>query len=391
MKVKLLIVGLLILGLSAPSFAADNLKEMFTQGKVKGEISLLHFTRDFKSGTADKQDLALGGALYYKTDAFKGISLGTAFGTTNGIGDYDDKGFYYGLTAPVHENVTRLQEYYVQGDYFNTTVKVGAQELNTPFLNIHPIRMIHRSYRGVSIVNKSVDNLTLSGFYLTDNLGWVDEEFVSFTNDVYIAGAAYKLPFKSVNSKVQAWYFTMADSFNQTYFKADFSKKVNDYVLHASPTVFTQKSQGDELDGELDTYQYGFNAGVGVFGFDLTGFYAKTGDDSIRDPWGYGKIIIQQVVNSGDSMSGDRSDEDAYAARLAYDFSAAGIKGLKAYALYARYDAPASIINETDFSVQYAFSGDLAGLSLRARFALVDKDNGQEDLNDTRFYVTYRF
>jgi len=391
MKVTGLIAGLLVVALATPVMAAENLQQMFTQGSIKGQIRMMNFTRDFKNGTLDKQDSALGGLLYYKTDALKGLSFGAAFATTNGIGDYDDKGFYYGITAPVHENVTRLQEYYVQGDWFDTQIKVGAQELNTPFLCQHDIRMIPRSFRGLSVVNKSVENLSLSGFYLTDNLGWVDEEFVAFTDDVYIAGAEYKLPFQAVNSKVQAWYFTMPDSFNQSYFKADFSKKVNEFVLHASPTVFTQKSQGDELDGELDTYQYGLNAGVSAFGFDLTGFYSKTGDDSIRDDWGYGKVIIQQVVNSGDSLSGDRSDEDAYAARLAYDFANAGVKGLNAYVFYANYDAPQSTINETDFSVQYAFSGALDGLSARARYAVVDFDSGREDYDDIRLYLTYKF
>ncbi|PLY05434.1 MAG: outer membrane porin, OprD family [Desulfuromonas sp.] len=390
MKAKLLLVSLLAFGLSTSAMAADNVKDMFTQGSVNGVIKLLSFTRDFDGATPKNQDIALGGTLYYKTDSFKGISFGTAFATTNIIADNDDDGFYYGLSAPVHDGVSRLQEYYVQFDGFDTRVKVGAQELNTPFLNTHPIRMINRVYRGLSVVNNSVDNLTLYGYYLKDHMGWVDENFISFSDDVYIAGAAYKLPFTALNSKVQAWYFTMPDSFYQTYFKADFSKKVNEFVLHASPTVFTQKSQGDELDGELDTYQYGLSAGVGVFGFDLTGFYARTGDDSIRDDWGYGKIIIQQVRNSGDALAGDRADEDAYAARLSYDFGSVGINGLSAYVMYANYDAPADTIDETDLSVQYNFSGALDGLGLRARYAIVDADNAT-DLTDTRFYITYRF
>lgn len=389
MKAKLLLVGLLIFGLSASAMAAENLQEMFSQGTTRGVIKLLSFTRDFDDATAKKQDTAIGGTLYYKTDSFKGLSFGTAFATTNVIGD-DDEGFYYGISAPVHESVNRLQEYYLQGDWYDTQIKVGAHELNTPFLNIHPIRMINRTYRGLSVVNKSIENLTLSGYYLKDHMGWVDEEFVPFSDDVYIAGASYKLPIKDVNTSVQAWYFNMPDSFNQTYFKAGFGKQINDFGLHAAATVFTQKSQGDELDGELDTYQYGLNAGVSAYGFDLTGFYAKTGDDSIRDPWGYGKVIIQQVRNSGDELAGDRGDEDAYAVRLSYDFGAVGAKGLNAYVFYAIYDAPADKIDETDFSIQYDFSGTLKGLGLRARHAMVEADNGT-DIDDTRFYVTYRF
>ena len=389
MKAKFLLAVLMIFGLSTSAMAADNLKEMFTQASVKGVVKVLSFSTYLDGKAPDKQDTAIGGTLYYKTAAFNGFSLGTAFATTNVIGEKDE-GTYYGISAPGHKSVTRLQEYYLQGNWFDTQIKYGAQELNTPFLGMHPIRMLNRAYRGLSVVNKSIENLTLSGYYLTANVGWVDEKSVSFTNDVYIVGAIYKLPFEAVNTKVHAWYFTMPDSFYQTFFRVDFSKKVNDFVLHASPTVFTQKSQGAELDGALDTYQYGLSAGIAAFGFDLSGFYAKTGNDSIRDEWGYDKIIIQQVMNSGNDLAGDRSDEKAYAARLSYDFSMIGVKGLSAYVFYADYDAPASNVDETDFSIQYNFSGALEGLGLRARYAIVDNYNGT-DLTDTRFYMTYRF
>lgn len=182
----------------------------------------------------------------------------------------------------------------------------------------------------------------------------------------------------------------MPDAYNQTYFTASFSKKMDDVTLHASPTIFTQKSQGDELNGSLDTYQYGLNAGVTAFGFDLTGFYAKTGDDNIIDPWGYRKIVVQQVKNAA------RADEDTYAVRLAYDFSAVGVKGLKAYAFYASYDTPESGENasndqtETDFNIQYAFTGALDGFAVRARHAIIDVEDGN-DITDTRFIVTYSF
>ena len=96
-------------------------------------------------------------------------------------------------------------------------------------------------------------------------------------------------------------------------------------------------------------------------------------------------------MNSGDSLSGDRGDEDAYAARLSYAFQSAPLKGLQAYIFHAVYDAPASCIQETDLSIEYKFAGALDGLSARARYAMVDKDSGEQDLDDIRFYLTYRF
>src|SRR5690606_6280249 len=146
----------------------------------KGQIQLLHYTRDFDRGSLDRQDQAAGGTFYYKTDGFKGISLGGAVATTNDLDSDDDKATY-GLLANGHESVTRMQEYYIQGDYFVTTVRHGAQEMNPPFLFIHPVRMMPRTFGGLSVVNKSIKNLTLMGFYMESAMDWDDENFIDIS------------------------------------------------------------------------------------------------------------------------------------------------------------------------------------------------------------------
>lgn len=70
-----------------------------------------------------------------------------------------------------------------------------------------------------------------------------------------------------------------------------------------------------------------------------------------------------------------------------------------AYIDHAFYDTPehgenmSYDIHETDFHIQYAFNGTLDGLSLCARYALVDADEdyGGVDYGDMRFYITYKF
>jgi len=393
---RALVIGLLVFCLAMPAMAADTVKEMFTEGSFNGQIKLLSFTRDYYEGTTDQQSYALGGSFYYRTAPLKGISFGAAFSTTNNIDSPDDKNTYAGLLAAGQESVARMQEYYVQGDWMNTQIKIGAQEVNTPFLCKHDVRMMPRTFRGVSLVNTSFEGLKISAYYLRDAMDWDDENFSPISDSinskisskpVYMLGLNYKLPVKALNASVQGWGFSMPDVFNQTYFSAAFSKKIDNVVLHASPTFFTQDSQGDDLAGDLDTYQYGMNLGVSAYGFDLTGFYSKTGDDGIVDPWGYGKIIIQQVYNSGIF-----ADQDAWAARLSYDFAQAGIKGLGAYVFYADYDSPGTTFDmeETDLSIQYAFSGALEGFSVRARHAIIDKESG-EDFTDSRFYLMFNF
>ena len=402
MKGKLALAAVLALGLTTASYAADSVKQMFEQGTGKGVIKVLDFSRDFDGPAQTKKDVAVGGLLYYKTAPLHGVSLGVAFGTAMDMNSDDDDAVY-GILAKAddgsHENVTRLQEYFIQGEWFNTTIKYGAQEINTPMMHTHDLRLLPRSYNGLSVVNKSVSNLTLSGYYLTDSQGWSDDEFVKISDAAgahgdnepyYILGAEYKLPVEAVKSTVNGWYYNMPDVFNEQYFDISVSKALGDVTVYTKPALILQRSQGDEAAGDFKSEHYGLSLGAKYAGFDLTGFYAKTDDDGLLDRWGASMVVIQQVLNSC------RAEEKAYAGRLAYDFGKLGLKGLNAYVFYAKYDTPESgehasqDMAETDYSLAYSFSGDLEGLGLRARYATVDVDNG-DDYDDTRFYVTYNF
>jgi hypothetical protein len=404
---KLFLIFLLALCTVVTSFAADNLRDMFANGSLEGEIRVFSFQRNFDKTTPDRLDNAAGGLFYYRTAPLKGISFGAAFATANSIFNDDDDAVYSLLAKDEngnHKSVTRLQEYFIQGEWFDTVIKYGAQEVKTPMFNIHDIRMLPRTFKGLSVVNNSLENLTLSAYYLTDSMGWSDDEFITLSkavadepggaasisedNHMAIFGASYNIPTDVLKANVQGWFYTMEDVYRETFLKASLSKKLGEANIYFNPSYFTQKSQGDELNGESDTYQYGFGTGVVFKGFNITGFYAKTGDDGLVLPWGDDKVVIQQVLASG------RAKEDVYAARVAYDFSQIGLKGLSAYIFHAEYDVPESTgkdQSETDYNIQYAFSGALEGLSLRARYADINVKQGGEDYNDIRFYAIYKF
>lgn len=396
-------VGLLVS--SSIAAAAENLKEAFTEGTIKGELRTYSFTREFDKETTDRADNAFGTLLYYRTAPVWGLSAGLGYATANDLGSDDDKAVY-GLLARNengdHANFSRFQEYFLQGNWFDTTLKLGAQQIDSPFLNEHDIRLVPKTYRGLTVANTSVENLTLRAMYITDYMGWSDEEFLDMSSvakaenpedeALWAGSAKYALPVKPVSLVAEAWHYHMDDFFQSTFVKATVGKKIADVDLYFIPSYLKQDSIGLDLAGAFDTDQYGFAAGAKAYGFDLTGYYAKTGDDDLFVPWGDGKIIIQQVNAAG------RADEDAYGLKLAYDFAAVGVKGLGAYVFHTLYDTPgmeeggASDINETNFSVQYAFSGALDGLSLRARYAIIDYDEEpSEDYDDFRLYLKYTF
>ena len=409
MKRILTLTAVMVFFMTLSAWAADSLQKMFSEGTISGEIKMLNFTRDFDEDSNTRNDSAIGGLLYYKTAPLSGISFGLAFGTVNDMYSDDDDDVYSILAADKngnHESVTRMQEYYIQGEWFNTVIKYGAQELFTPFMNIQPNRMLPRTFRGLSVVNTSIPNLKLSGFYITDSMGWTDDGFISLSEAVanerggadrikdekgmFIGSASYNLPVEVVKTNIQGWYYLMPDVFTNKLLMLNLSKDFDQFGLFFKPSVLYQDSVGDDLNGDLDTSQIGFEAGVKAFGFTLTGFYAEIGEDSLLAPWGDGKIIKQQIYASG------RADEDATALKLEYDFGKIGAKGLSAYVFYSFYDTPESgstasnDVTEIDYNLQYNFSGMLDGLGLRARYATVDVDDG-EGFDDVRFYVTYKF
>ncbi|MEC5341370.1 OprD family outer membrane porin [Brenneria populi] len=385
------------------AFAANNLNEAFEQGTLKGELRGYYFERDFDD-SAKRADLAVGTLFYFNTAAVNGLSAGAAFASANDVGDNDNHqvyGLVQGIGTNKHQSFSRLQEYYIQGDWFDSKIKFGAQEINTPFMSGHDIRFLPKTYRGISVVNSGVENLELSAYYITDMEGWWDDEFTSLVSvngvkvnrDLIAGGMKYTLPVDFAKTQLQGWIYHMDDVFDTGFFKAHAAKRIGDYELFFAPSALFQQSIGAELGGrEFDTYQYGFNTGFKAYGFHVAAFYAKTGDDELYVPWGDEKVIIQQINAAG------RANETAYALRVAYDFSQIGIKGLNAYLFHAYYDTDrlqfstqqAKDINETDLSVQYDFSGALDGFSVRLRYAFIDAEEG-ENFDDFRVYLRYRF
>ena len=404
MKFKSLLLSIIISAFAVNAYAADNVAEMLSEGSVKGIVRYLNYSRDFEK-SKDRADSAIGGRLYYKSAPLHGISFGVTFATVRNAGSDDDKGVYSILAADSngnHADVTRVQESYIQGEWFKTKIRYGAQELNTPYMNMHDSRMIAKAYKGLSVESRVIENLELFGYYITEYAGWTDDGYgdISKTINPDIADKAltaaafrYTFPFSESKLSIENWFYNLNDAFNLNFAKASYTAKVNNIEYSLAPGYLIQKSIGDEIGGDIDSYQVSFDAGVKAYGLTLKGIVTKVGDDNLTLPWGGGPII-QEVMTS------ERAEEKAYAASFMYDLGEIGVNGLSAGMMFGYYDTPdkgknaSTDVKETDFDVIYNFGknfkGVLDGLTLRARYAILDRDDA-EDINDMRFYVMYNF
>jgi hypothetical protein len=389
---------------SLNAFAANNLKEMFNESTVEGQLIYRYQNLEIAEGIKDGSDSAVGGMLSVNTGSLHGISLGVTFGTANDMFSNDNDGAY-GLLQEDHEGYATLKEYYVQGEWLKTAIKYGAQHINTPWANGDEYPwFLPITYRGLSVINRGLSNTEIHGYYLTDISTPNSDEFVDISknvnsgadsNPLIIGGIKYALDSESYIFNAQGWGYHVDDFIDMSYVDLNVGKKFGPWTAYIKPSYLAQKSAGDEIRGDFDTYQYGVMAGTEAYGFNASLHYSETGDDNLFRGWGHSSVVPAQFLVS------ERAKETAYMAYAGYAFDAIGIPGLYAAITYASFDTPDSGTNsssdadEIDYNVMYDFNdnilgGALSGLHLEVRYADINFDS-DPDMTELHVLAIYSF
>ncbi|MCF8112203.1 MAG: OprD family porin [Desulfobacteraceae bacterium] len=403
-------------------FAADDLVSAFKQASVSGSLRIYHWEKDFDNTPSeqDAKSTAIGGIFSYETAPLFGISAGFGFRTAQSIFSDDDYGTYFGLlqggSAPnSNKSFTGLAEGFLRYSNYNTIVTLGRQYIDTPYMNPHDVRLVPKSFEGLSVVNTSLRKLELNAGYFTHYMGWTDDDYVSMTETIagnkavdtkgnYYLGLRYK-PIKGMD--LGLWGYKFTDTYNLIFVRAKYFKVFNSYwkgFIDARATKFD--SAGDELAGDIDTYTYGFIGGLMYKDWTLILMAQQNGDDDPVEPFGHSRSCTTQENRA------EFAEETGLSAKLGYDFGGLGLRGLSAYVKYSDFDNPdnpadknwAQDRDELEFCMEYKFDGAFEGLRLRARYAIVDKDEDEqgsvpsympakagEDSDAVRLYLIYDF
>lgn len=403
MLARISVALMVVLGMVTGALGATDLATAVKESTISGEFRSYFFQRDFDGDTTDREDFAVGGKLRFETGSFHGISAGLSFYTSQGLGLNDDSKDVYNLLAKDskgdHKGYSALGEAYVQAVLWKTTVKAGRQEMRTPWVNLHDIRITPQSFESAILSSKFIPGFEFFAAHMIKIKLRTDTAFM------YMSEAAKITPKEPVSLgglifsgiegiKIQFWDYYAHEMWNDVYVRADCNIKFTDnFSLFCNARYLDREDVGDQLVGPTDTYMSGVGGGLKAYGATLSAAYGKNGDQRILRPWGHDLAISIQVHVA------DRANEEAWRAGLAYDFGEIGIKGLSGWVIYGDFDTPDSGVNasqdrdEIDFNLQYDFSSFLKGLSLRVRYAIIDEDEavGGEDFNDFRFYLRYKF
>ena len=361
-----------------------------------------YFDRD-RENANDSEALAYGGWLAYSSGFWRDrVRFNASVYTTQrayGPGDKDGtlllKEGQQGFTVLGKANVElKLGE--------DISAKLYRQSFNLPYLNRNDGRMVPNTFEAYSLVGKPVNSLAFLLSHVRQMKRRERDDFTSMSEaagfkdrDEPLSVGAVRYDFTddiNIGATSQyAWEFmnTLYTEANAVWSFRD------DWALRLGGQYTDQRSVGDEIGGDFDTFVYGGKIATSYRNATLTLAFSSTDDGArIRNPYGGYPGYLSLMIKSF-----NRADEDAWLVGASYDFTRIGAPGLSSFINYAQGSTPDSGSNaspdhrEFDITVDYRIQSEiLKGLWLRARAAFVDQDDdvaGASDVDDIRFIINY--
>lgn len=293
--------------------------------------------------------------------------------------------------------------------YQDTELKVGELLPKTPVLFMDDSRQLLTTFAGATLESKEINNLKVSVGRFTHINARDDDEFQKMSlggnkdpnkesDGLNFIGLDYNFTPKISGSY---WFGQLEDIYKQHYVNVVYSEQINASKIKVDARYFNYKEEGDEYFGNIDAKSAGLQATVQNGGSSLTaGIQKNMGDNAIPLLVGYAP---QAYLQSWSTLAFYKAKELTWHALYSYDFTNAGISGLK---LGLRYLNGSEIYRpgfkdnketEKNIIVNYTVpEGKLKGLGLEWRHIRADIKYGEGDTQGTdfvenRIITTYTF
>ena len=151
-------------------------------GEIFGQSRTFYIDRTY-SGTVNnnRNSLATGGYIGYKSPDFNGFTAAAAVYGTYGFGIHDHQSKMLMLVGAqvmiLHfmvetcENYAFIGQAYINYAFGNTNIKIGRQELNTPMAGADDARMLPNLFEAAVLSNTDIENTTLIAAHVTQRNG----------------------------------------------------------------------------------------------------------------------------------------------------------------------------------------------------------------------------
>jgi len=311
----------------------------------------------------DKENSQFGTAVTFDVThkLFDGITANfSAVGFANLM---DDAGYMEGQETGAFINVANIT-----ATFSDTTLVLGRQLLDTPMLGSFDWLLAQSSFEAATLVNTSVDKLTLVASYVNkirgNNVG--DNFSDKLDGDNFALGAVYSDAFDA-----SIWYYNVdAAKYSQVYVDAG-------YNLGAAKVAAQYIST--DYDMATDATAYGLKVSGDVAGFNLYAAYNAIQDNNT------GMIEVDSLYTSSwntwaSSMLYNGQDVDAFKVG-----ASTTIAGVAAELSYADYDNG----SETDLVLGYDVTDCV---NLGAVYTNTTANDADADaVNALEVFATYKF
>jgi hypothetical protein len=383
----------------APKKPAGDFAQALEDGKFTAKLRAFYFDRSFD--VTDKDDaeaLTAGGIIKYTSADYNGLSFGLAHYSSTRLGNTfsREEGSGTSILGRSGEDLAFLGEAYLQYDMGNTMFKVGRQQLSTPLMQNHDLRILPSVYEAVIVKNKDIPDTTIEVGFVDRYTGFTSKENAFLDKKTGQDGLAYiSLSNKSVDGlSLRAQYI---DALTDEASRESYSYLDAKYSIPAGKNTYVkaQFGQNGYKDAD-DSTLIGAKAGTTVGMFDVALLYDKVSDNAFQafesgpmySDWqqGYGPYEASTAVGgqvvfkpmSGLSLKLGFVDVASDTDLLVDDFTELNI------------DAKYTINSYSKIRVRYS-KKDQSSASEKLRFDDVDGNGGREDRDDFRIIYYMNF
>jgi hypothetical protein len=328
----------------------------------------------------------------------KAFSFELSWHTSFGIRTPEDKG-NTGILLPDQSDISVISRAFGQWSFSEASrVRLFRQDFNMPYINRQDSRMIPTTYEAY-VFEHLGERLTGSAGYITKVKKRDSDEFVPMgeqagvdgnDNGTSVLGLQYEWPsglrIGSVAQHTQDFFVT---AYSETSYRKTISEN---WGLQLTAQLSNQKSTGEELVGDFNTYAWGVRGRISYRGAVLTIAGTQSGDAEIRSPFGGTPSYTDPMIGNF-----DRAQEKAVRIGLSQNFAPRGLPGLSITVNYtegrdAQSDTGAPIPDSKEINVTADYRperGILKGMWLRMRWGRWDRGPGLPEREDLRIILNY--
>lgn len=392
---KILLSAVAVMAMVSAATAADTIEGALKSGTYSTNMRVFYFNRGFDNVQPRARAFTAGGIMKYVSGDYYGAKVGFAYyGSVRLFGIYTrDEGKGTSILGRNGEDLSFLGEAYVEYNNANSMFKIGRQQLATPLMQNHDLRILPSVYEAAIFRNKDMQNTMVEVGYVQRYTGFTskDNKFNDYNTKWGKDGLGY-IYFKNTSLPdltVRAQYIKALsdeDDAGNTIKYDDYKYFDVKYKLASLGTNSYVKAQygGNAYNVGDDSSMYGVKAGTTFGMFDVALLYNKISDNDFK------------AVESGPMYSdwqqgyGNYEPSEAFGGQII----AHPIAGLSVKLGYVDVSADDGYVRddftETNVDIKYKLTSNS---KVRVRYSIKDQtdESDREDRDDFRviYYLNF--